>query len=71
MSLLSRSVAGQHHEVHHCGDEASWCKKTGIDPTVNARDLWLKTHPLPPTPDHVDLESANSASALSGKRSKG
>ena len=40
---------GHHREVHRCGDEAAWWKKAGIDPTVNARALWLKTHPLPNT----------------------
>ena len=38
---------GHHREVHRCGDEAAWWKKTGIDPTTAARLLWLKTHPLP------------------------
>jgi hypothetical protein len=38
---------GHHREVHHCGDEAAWWDKAGIDPTVSARALWLKTHPLP------------------------
>jgi ERF superfamily len=38
---------GHHREVHRCGDEAAWWKKTGIDPTATARVLWLKTHPLP------------------------
>ncbi len=37
---------GHHREVHHCGDEAAWWSKTGIDPTVSARALWLETHPL-------------------------
>jgi hypothetical protein len=36
-----------HREVHRCGDEAAWWTKTGIDPSVAARALWLKTHPLP------------------------
>jgi hypothetical protein len=36
-----------HREVHRCGDEAAWWKKAGIDPTVAARVLWLKTRPLP------------------------
>jgi len=40
---------GHHREVHRCGDEAAWWNKTGIDPTVSARALWQKTHPLPPT----------------------
>ena len=38
---------GHHREVHRCGDEAAWWKKTRIDPTAAARLLWLKTHPLP------------------------
>jgi len=38
-----------HREVHHCGDEAAWWQKAGIDPIVSARALWLRTHPLPPT----------------------
>ena len=38
---------GHHREAHRCGDEAVWWQKTGIDPSVAARVLWLKTHPLP------------------------
>ena len=38
---------GHHREIHRCGDEAVWWKKTGIDPSAAARVLWLKTHPLP------------------------
>jgi ERF superfamily len=38
---------GHHREIHHCGDEAAWWKKAGIDPTVSARALWLESHPLP------------------------
>jgi hypothetical protein len=60
---------GHHREVHRFGDEAAWWKKTGIDPTVSARKLWLKTHPLPPIPDHIDTTSANSTSAVSSERS--
>ena len=37
---------GHHREVHRCGDERAWWSKNGIDPTVIARVLWLKTHPL-------------------------
>jgi hypothetical protein len=36
-----------HREVHRCGNEVAWWKKTGIDPTVPARALWLQSHPLP------------------------
>jgi hypothetical protein len=38
----------------------------GINPTVTARALWLKTHPLPPA--HIDLEPANSASASNNQQ---
>jgi hypothetical protein len=38
---------GHHREVHRCGDEAAWWQRANIDPTVTARALWLKTHPLP------------------------
>ena len=34
-----------HREVHRCGDEGSWWGKTGTDPLVAARTLWLETHP--------------------------
>jgi len=37
---------GHHREVHRSHDEAGWWRKTGIDPHVTARALWLKTHPL-------------------------
>jgi hypothetical protein len=40
---------GHHREVHRCGNEVAWWENTGIDPTVSARALWLKTHPLLPT----------------------
>ncbi len=43
---------GHHREVHRCGDEAAWWRKAGIDPTITARSLWLKTHPLP-RPDNL------------------
>ena len=35
-----------HREIHHCGDEAAWWNKSGLDPTVTARALWLKSHPV-------------------------
>ena len=38
---------GHHGEVHRYGNEAEWWKRTTIEPTVTARILWLKTHPLP------------------------
>jgi hypothetical protein len=44
---------GHHREVHRCRDEADWWEKAGIDPTVQARALWLQTHPLLLSPDHI------------------
>ena len=55
---------GHHREVHRCGDEAAWWNKVGIDPTVTARALWLKTHPLPTTSDKTSIEGL--ASVLVG-----
>ena len=60
---------GHHREVHHCGDEAAWWRKAGIDPTVAARALWLDTHPLPRTPDNAGNEAATSAVAVGIDRS--
>jgi hypothetical protein len=37
---------GHHRELHRHGDEAKWWSKTGVDPTIPARELWLETHPL-------------------------
>jgi hypothetical protein len=66
---------GHHREAHRCGDEAGWWKKTGIDPSVPARALWLETHPLPAAADKTDLEGATSLAAVgtgqrSGKRGR-
>jgi hypothetical protein len=38
--------------VHRYGDEAAWWVKFGIDPTITARALWLKTHPVPQSQAH-------------------
>jgi hypothetical protein len=53
---------GHHREVHRSGDEAVWWKKARIDPTVTARTLWLKTHPLPTRADN--MENATSLAAV-------
>ncbi len=54
---------GHHRELHRSGDEATWWKKAGIDPTLTARALWLETHPLPAGSDkmHIEEEVANSS----------
>ena len=41
---------GHHREIHRSGDEARWWDKAGIDPTIVAREFWLRTHPLSPRP---------------------
>jgi hypothetical protein len=38
---------GHHREIHRCGDEEAWWRKTGIDAGAAARILWLKSHPVP------------------------
>jgi hypothetical protein len=38
---------GHHREIHRFGDEAAWWGRTGVDPMVTARALWLTTHPQP------------------------
>jgi hypothetical protein len=43
---------GHHREVHRCGDEPVWWLKVRINPMVKARELWLKTHPLPTDRDN-------------------
>jgi hypothetical protein len=50
---------GHHREVHRCGDETAWWKKTGIDPTAAARVLWLKSHPLPSIIDTPESKLQN------------
>ena len=62
---------GHHREVHHCGDEAAWWKKAGIDPTIPARSLWLKTHPLPATSSKLKIESATPVTAVGTKHRNG
>ena len=57
---------GHHREVHLSGDEAAWWRKTGIDPTVAARGLWLETHPLPVPPTSVETAESVSASPAHG-----
>ena len=56
---------GHHREVHHCGDEAAWWNKVGIDATAAARVLWLKTHPLPGGVDAVGAKLPNEPNLVS------
>ena len=55
---------GHHREVHRSGDEATWWKKARIDPTVTARTLWLKTHPLPTRANNMESKGATSLAAV-------
>jgi hypothetical protein len=57
---------GHHREVHRCGDEAAWWNKIGVDPTIAARVLWLKTHPLPSTPSQSKAKLPNEANLEDG-----
>jgi hypothetical protein len=58
---------GHHRALHRAGDEAKWWNKTGIDPKIAARDLWVKTHfdrlrsrpeGLPPDGEAVSTQDA-------------
>ena len=51
---------GHHREAHRSGDEATWWKSVGVDPTVAARALWRATHPLPTRADKVSSKSETS-----------
>ena len=46
---------GHHREVHRSGDEATWWEKAGIDPTLNARALWLQTRPVVINLNNADM----------------
>lgn len=48
---------GHHREIHRCGDEAAWWRRVKIDPTIAARALWLKHHPLSAFEDVVTNRS--------------
>jgi hypothetical protein len=61
---------GHHRELHRCGDERSWWRTAGIEPTIAARKLWLVTHPLPSGAAELD-NSALPAPGDDVDRSKG
>ncbi len=54
---------GHHREVHRRGDEEVWWRKSGLDPIVAARTLWLKTHPLPENSSDAGDKADPAASA--------
>ena len=57
---------GHHREVHRCGDEAAWWRKTGIDPTLTARLLWLESHPL--VMEQMSVETSSASAEIRGDR---
>jgi hypothetical protein len=61
---------GHHREVHRSRDEADWWKKASIDPSVQARALWLQTHPLPMSSDEMAIEDALPATGAVQKTSQ-
>jgi hypothetical protein len=62
---------GHHREVHHCGDEAAWWQKAGIDPTVTARALWLETRPLPVEPEKLPTVDVEPVASLQQREERG
>ncbi len=62
---------GHHREVHRCGDEAAWWKKTGIDAIATARALWSKTHPLRTGRSHRPTNGEASSALDGADRTKG
>jgi hypothetical protein len=56
---------GHHCEIHCCGGEAAWWNRAGIDPTISARALWLRTHPLPSAFDQSRPKLQNEVSLRS------
>jgi ERF superfamily protein len=54
---------GHHRELHRSGREAEWWSKAGIDPTIQARALWLQTHPLPATSDKTSIHDDDASMA--------
>jgi hypothetical protein len=44
---------GHHRELHSYSDEAAWWGRLGIDVLEIARALWVESHPLPVSGDHL------------------
>jgi len=59
---------GHHRELHRRGDEADWWRKAGIDPTIQARALWLQTHPLPHVSNKAAMEDGGERHRSSSER---
>ena len=61
---------GHHREVHRCSDEAAWWQQVGIDPTLQARTLWLETHPIATYPHGLPARVEGSLTANTNGRVK-
>jgi hypothetical protein len=61
---------GHHREVHGHSDEAAWWQKVGVDPTLQARALWLEMHPRPTDLRHLSTEVEDSPAAVEKDRMK-
>ena len=60
---------GHHREAHRSGDEAAWWTRAGVDPTANARSLWLRSHPLPAAATATEVAGPSAvAAAAAGPR---
>jgi hypothetical protein len=59
--------------VHRRGDEAAWWQKAGVDPIIEARTLWLETHPIATDVDKllvVDALAAHPTERTNPKRDR-
>src|SRR5579862_1374858 len=61
---------GHHRDVHRHGDEAAWWGKAGIDPTAEARTLWLESHPLRTASNERELKGTTALPAVNTEDSK-
>jgi hypothetical protein len=61
---------GHHREAHKHGDEGAWWRKVGIDPMLQARALWLETHPHLTDRHHLSAEVEDSLAAVETDRMK-
>jgi ERF superfamily len=62
---------GHHRALHRHGDEAGWWERSGVDPLPLARELWLKSRPLPavtsPTMSESSTRSVASVAPMNGR----
>ena len=61
---------GHHREVHRCGDEAAWWNAVGLDPTIEARALWLQTHPNLKVSSQTQADTAEPSPIMHAKKAR-